>query len=299
MIKSSEYHTDTYPLNIDHILATLRDRLPDTARDLVARSRDISDPREKAFMDNPDDTAEHTPRWHQHGILTHSEKFREIMETDIPALMKEWGLATRTETALSQKIDGTSKKDLLQIVSLLHDLGKFTSRTFEEKNGALTAQFNDHEVHSGTIIRSSFKETLQELGLSEAQIEYIATCVEYHFELGKIRRVAVESETSNGYTMAFAQSDSFKAAAQDIIDATPKLSLEIGLMFIADSLSKTEITATKDTDERIESQRTGLEQQISAKGLNPHLINQALQQPVNMEVARQYLQVWAAQQATS
>jgi hypothetical protein len=127
------------------------------------------------------------------------------------------------------------------------------------------------------------------MGMHEQQIEYIARCTEHHFDLGKARQVAIDN---GGYTMTFARSETFKKVAQDMIKANPELALEVGLMFIADSLSKTRVMATADTDEGINAQRSALEQEIKQKGLDSRLINQALQQPVNVEIGRQYLQTW-------
>jgi hypothetical protein len=281
-------------MSIDHILTTLRGTLPITARALIVSGRDPDtlDPLEKTFSESPDNPAEHSPMWHQYGILTHSEEFRKFIAVDAPVLLEQWDISKEATTTLSQEIDGIPKADLLQAASLLHDLGKFTARTFErQEDGSLLARFTNHEANSGAIVRSAFKDILKEQGLTDAQIEYIAQCTEHHFELGKIRKAAAEN---GGYTMAFAKSDAFKSAAQKILNKNPHLALEIGLMFIADSLSKTEIAATTGTDEEIESQRSKLEQEIKDKGLDPRLINQALQQPVNIEMGRQFLQLWAA-----
>lgn len=287
-----EKHVEKEPTSIEYMLTTLRKTLPDIARGLITSTHDLSDPLEQSFADNPDGPVEHSPRWHQYGILTHSEKFREFIKVDTPILMEHWGILDKAETVLSEEIEGISKADLLQIAALVHDLGKFTARTFEYREDELLARFVNHEAHSGTIIRTTFKDTLQKLSLSEAQIEYIAECAEHHFDLGKARDVAKDT---TGYDMAFARSKQFKEVAQNIIDMCPDRALEIGLMFMADSLSKTEVASKGNTDEAIRQDRSRLAQEIKNKNLDPRLINQALQQPVNMEVGKQYLQVWASQ----
>jgi hypothetical protein len=279
--------------SIEHTIAALRDTLPKVAKDLIASTHDLSDPLNQSFMDSPDSPAEHSPRWHQYGILTHSEKFREFIEVEAPILMERWGILDRARSILSEEIDGISKANLLQIVSLVHDLGKFTARTFEYGEDGPLARFVDHEAHSGVIIRAEFKDGLQDLGLGEAQIEYIAECAEHHFDLGRARQTAIDN---GGYTLLFARSEAFTEVARDIIHACPDVALEIGLMFMADSLSKTEIASTASTDEDIELDRASLKQEIKDKNLDPRLINQALQQPVNIEIGKQYLKIWAAQQ---
>jgi hypothetical protein len=290
MINPAEYPPAHEALDVERILASLEERLPTVARELIATSPNIEDPRQQDFLQNPDDPAEHALMWHQYGILTHSKEFQKFIADDAPELMQRWSIEEQAIATLSETIDGMSKIELLQIMSLIHDLGKFTSRIFEERDGVELARFIDHEKQSGELVRGGFKEVLKELGLSEAQIEYIAQCAEHHFDLGKVRRVAA---ANGGYTLMFAKSEAFKVEARSIIDANPELALEIGLMFIADSLSKTKFTATADTDEGIEAQREMLEAKIAKAGVEPLLINQALQQPVNVEIGKQFLIQWA------
>lgn len=239
--------------------------------------------------DNPDDYREHSPPWHQHGIVTHSLEFAKAMETSIPNYVKEWGLETPVDTILSDRIDGVQKRQLLVIASLFHDIGKFTARTTDHTHDEASHHFTDHEEHSGALIRTDIAPYLNELGLTEAHVEYIAKCAELHFELGKVRRVAKQT----GYTMAFADSPQFEEAARTVIREHPGFAVEIGLQFIADNLSKSEVFAVAETDEEIEAQRPALVQELNARGLHPALINQALQMPVNFKVARNYLRLWA------
>jgi hypothetical protein len=300
---NDKQHNETEPVDIEHILETLRRTLLDAARGLVhqdplfSKLSEEEQERELCYMADPDSSAGHSPRWHQYGILTHSEEFRKFIETEAPKLTREWGIVDVADAAQSQEIDGVSKADLLQVVSLLHDMGKFTARKLELQEDSTTlARFDRHEEHSRDIIQGDLKEMLLNLDLSEAQIEYIATCAEYHFELGKARKAAIEEDGKNNYTIEFAKSDEFKSVAQDIIDAHPDFALEIGLMFMADSFSKTEVAAKADTDEEIAMQKEKLEQEIKDKSLSPRLINQALQQPVNVEIGKQYLLIWASAQ---
>ena len=292
---TSDTHDTEETLDNDQILVTLRNMLPDIARGLIASRQDMSDPQQQAFKTDPDNPAEHSPLWHQYGILTHSKEFQTIIKSDLSILSAQWNISNEVKAALSKEIQGVSKADLLQIASLLHDLGKFTTRTFErQEDGTLLAKFVGHETDSGAIVRTELEDVLQKLGMHEQQIEYIARCTEHHFDLGKARQVAIDN---GGYTMTFARSETFKKVAQDMIKANPELALEVGLMFIADSLSKTRVMAIADTDEGIDAQRSALEQEIKQKGLDSRLINQALQQPVNVEIGRQYLQTWVDMRA--
>lgn len=278
---------------ISEIMQRLRDALPGIATGLINGNLNMSDPANQSFAAQPDDPAEHAPMWHQYGILTHSEKFVSALQTTIPVHLERWGLAEIVNAALSVEIDGISKRNLLLIAGLLHDVGKFTARKmiYDQKTGITAYTFEGHEEHSGSIVRNELRPMLRELGLTDSQIEYAAICTELHFELGKTRRA---SKTEGGYTIAFTESPAFARAVQEIIDAHPDYALEIGLLFIADALSKTEVAATAETDEGITAQHPALEAELAAEGLNPSLINQSLQQPVNMKVGEGYLGRWAA-----
>ena len=204
-------------------------------------------------------------------------------------------MAQSVDTALSEEVDGVPKRQLLQAVSLLHDVGKFTARkiTRDPTTGAVSTSFEDHEVHSGEIVRGELSPVLTDWGLSPHQIDYIATCTELHFELGKVRRV---SKAVGGYTMAFIDTPEFRATAQEIIDTHPDYALEIGLQFIADSLSKTEVvprSGVGSTDQEIEQERPWVSAELERKHLDPRLVNQAMQQPINLKVTKAYLTQWA------
>jgi len=277
------------------IVQNLHNMLPGIATGLVERSQDMSDPANQAFAQEPDNPNSHSPKWHQLGVVSHSYEFGRAMRESIPAYLQEWGLAQSVDTALSEEVDGVPKRQLLQAVSLLHDVGKFTARkiTRDPTTGAVSTSFEDHEVHSGEIVRGELSPVLTDWGLSPHQIDYIATCTELHFELGKVRRV---SKAVGGYTMAFIDTPEFRATAQEIIDTHPDYALEIGLQFIADSLSKTEVvprSGVGSTDQEIEQERPWVSAELERKHLDPRLVNQAMQQPINLKVTKAYLTQWA------
>lgn len=276
---------------LDTGLQELSKSLPSFGSYLIRESHDTTVPIDAEFARNPDDPSHHAEKWHQHGIVTHSREFARAIQETIPEHLKAWGVSETADKVLSETIDGTERRQLLAIASLLHDVGKFTARKFEE--GSQDAwHFDGHAEQSGKIVRSELKDYLGEnLNLTDAQIEYIARCTELHFELGEVRKATKTS--GEGYTMKFVDTPDFKEAAQEIIEKYPDYALEIGLMFIADGLSKSELSATGETDDEIESQRVELADEISKRGLNPNLINQALQMPVNMKVAKAYLRQWA------
>ncbi len=288
--------------DIAETIERISQELPSIAQDNVSvePQNDIVDylgksysARAEYFRDNPDDYLQHAPEWHQHGIITHSREFARAIKTTIPEYIDKWELGDNANPILRQRIDGVEKHQLLEVVGLLHDIGKFSSRTeVTEENSVRSYSYTDHEVHSGAIIRGDGNTALnlKDLGFTTLQIEYIARCAELHFELAKVRSA---SKKSVGYTLDFVVTSAFQIAAQEIIDTNPDYALEIGLLFIADGLSKTEVMATGDTDEDIAAEYVTLERELIEKGLDPRLIAQAKQMPVNLEVAKAYLNQWA------
>lgn len=65
--------------------------------------------------------------------------------------------------------------------------------------------------------------------------------------------------------------------------------MEIGLLFLNDSLAKTEIFPKASTDAEIENQTERLKKIIKKLGLNTKIVNVAKQVPVNMAVAKAYI----------
>jgi len=285
-----KYPSVDFTVTSDVILETLshlNDVLPQTASDLIRQHQVMSDPANRSFAQHPDNPAEHAPNWHQYGILTHSARFGEALQDQVPLNVAEWGLAEPLRTTLAEPIDGIPKAQLLPVVALVHDLGKFTARTVGRDAEGIHTDFTDHEAHSGEIIQAR-RDLLP--NLTHAQVGYIATCAALHFELGKVRRAA---RAGDGYTIAFAGSSTFSALAREIMKEHPTYIPEIGLQFIADNLGKSEIVAVGQTDEAVATERTHLEAELQGRSLSPILINQALQVPTNLAVARQYLTIWA------
>lgn len=235
--------------NHDEIIQSITTKLPGLASDLVRKYQDMSLPANQTFAEHPDDPLQHETHWHEFGIITHSKRFLEALETIVPRYLTEWGLKDPADRILNEKIDGYTKWQLLQVTALLHDIGKFTART--------ARGFRDHEIHSGKLLRDDLYDFLLQQGLTPRQIEYIATCAETHFELGKVRR-----KVRGHYTLQFTASEEFKRLARTIISEHPSVALEIGLIFVADSEGKT--TAPN------------------------------AQLPVNVAAARAYLEIWAA-----
>ena len=208
---------------------TIDDRLEEIARSVIQQHLDTSDPENQDFLETPDDPVQHQTRWHQWGILTHTRKFLQLFESDVPRYLKEWGLEGCVDQVLSRRIDGSLRRDLLKIAILLHDIGKFAVRF----RGRYRFHFTGHETSSGHIIRHELQ--LEEYGLTPAQIAYIARTAEDHFVLALARR---EARERSGYDRAFVQSAEFVQVCRDIQARHPDDYVEVGVLFLGDSLAK-------------------------------------------------------------
>ena len=155
-------------------------------------------------------------------------------------------------------------------------------------DGSMGYSFWGHEDDSGSIVRGDLltdspwnvRRLLLLQGLTNAQILYIAECATYHFELGKVRRAA---QFADGYTLTFAATEHFREIAIDIISEHPELNFEIGLLFLADNLSK--IEPPRDV--------------ISSFGVDSRRAVAAAQQAIHLKVAEQYLRLCVAMRAAS
>lgn len=279
------------------IIASLWEKFPVIAKDLIQKSQDLSNERNKNFFENPDDFLEHEPNWHQWGIITHTKMFEKFYRKEIPRYLEQWGVSDKAKQKMSEQIDGINKDQLLNIAIPFHDLGKFTERKLKrEEDGSLSTSFKKHEAASGRIIRTpEFAGMLkQEYGLTDAQIEYIARCAELHYELSILRDEAKKSDF--GYTLAFAKSNVFRDQAKQLMSQHPDFQLEVGTLFLADSLAKTDVRIEGDNDEQIDSQDALVKETLTQRGLNSKLIKTVKQLPVNRAVAETYLKIWAEQE---
>jgi hypothetical protein len=264
------------------IITNLTHEFPHLALTLIQQNQQLSLERREKFAAHPDDPAEHAHSWHEFGIITHSKRFQQYLEKNVPHYLKEWGIAEPVQAVLREEIDGQPKGQLLHIAALLHDIGKFRARTLKG--------FKDHEEYSGKIIRTTVKPLLEAQGLTGNQIEYIASCAELHYELGKVRRAA---KKQGNYNIAFTKTPEFRVESKLIQRQHPQFALEIGLCFLADNLSKVDIAPTGTTDEELQAQKPELEAALRKKSLPLSLANVALEVPTNVSAAEEYLKLWA------
>ena len=269
------------------IVTELEERLPEIARGIIQNNDRLPDEYRQRFYHNPDSVDEHEPNWHQWGIITHSRKFREMYDGEVSGYLKSWELEQRVGEYLQREIDGVPKSELIRVSMPLHDLGKFR-KGLKEKDGKTKFDFDNHEKISQEIILSQeFREMLRDYGLSNPQIEYVAKCAGNHYELGFVRDRAKKSDL--GYTIRFVESPNFSEAVKEQLSRFDGFEVEVGLLFLADSLAKTDVIIPAESDAQIEQYSPRAEQEIKQRGLNPKLINAVKQRPVNIAVVKEYL----------
>lgn len=208
---------------------TLDADLVEIARDVIRRHLDPDDPETAAFLRAPDGRDQHQTNWHQWGIITHSRVFLQHFTGDVERYLRSWGLWQSVDAFLQRPIDGVARWDLLRLTILLHDIGKFGART----RGKQRFHFTGHEKLSGTIIRHEIE--LTRFGLTARQIEYVALTAEDHFVLGLLRKRAREQGT---YDESFTERPEFGVLCREIKREHPQDFVEIGVLFLGDSLAK-------------------------------------------------------------
>lgn len=259
--------------------------LPDIAKNVIENRHENDN-----FRRNPDDPKEHVVNWHQFGIITHTLLFFKSFRNEAQEYFKNWNIDSKINQKLLEQIDGTPKAELLQISIIFHDLGKFV-RNFKEKDGKLEHNFYGHEAMSEKLIHTNqfiFRLLNETCELTQSQINYIGRCAGLHFELGKARDVARKAIL--GYSIAFANSEECQKSCMEIASQYPQFKEEIGVLFLCDSLAKTDVRIDAATDEEIENQTQQIERIIQERNLNAQLIGAIKQLPVSIMIARRYLE---------
>jgi len=242
------------------------------------------------FIINPDDPNEHVPIWHQFGIITHTKFVLKIHQTEASEYIDKWGIRLKINSKLQEEVDGKPKSELILIGIILHDIGKF-ARNFKENDGKMVFNFIGHEAMSEKLIKENkfiYNLLNQTLEYTEAQINYIARCAGLHFELGKAREAA--KKTKLKYTIAFSESKECLESCIEIATQFPEYKLEIGILFLCDSLGKIDVRIIAESDEDIENLTPQIKQVLAQRNLNPSLLSAIKQLPVNIAIAKRYLE---------
>lgn len=282
--------------DFESIKSSLWKILPDIAREIIDEYLDLSIEQNRTFLENPDSIYEHEINWHQWGIITHSQRFLEYHISRVPIFLKHWNINKKIKTLLCEKIDSLTKEQLFEISIIFHDLGKFSHRKImERKDGSTYFSFKEHQDGSGIIIRKNkFKIKLKKIyPFSEKQIEYIAKCAELHYELGVLRNAA--KKFKSGYSKEFLNSSLFNDECLKIIKKHPDFALEVGLLFLGDSLAKTEIHIPKYSDDSYfdkKGKEELIQEIITEKGLNKKIRNAVFQMVINIDASQRFLEMY-------
>jgi len=275
-------------MNIDQTIKEIEVNLETIAKDVVSKriaeeKNSLFKKLQEQFLMELDSPLQHQPRWHQWGIVTHTRKFMQFYDLKVQEDLQKWGIYDEVRDHLLVEIDGIAKSKLIHIGILLHDIGKFQKNYLQLPNGEIRYGFREHERYSYEIIHGELFSFLHKTHhLTPAQIEYIAMCARYHFELGIVRDVAKRSP--HGYTVEFAHSNRFREIVLDAISGFGEYGVEVGLLFLADSYAKSDIEYRDRTDQEII-------QELRSKGLSILLIDTIKQVEINVEVAKEYFSI--------
>ncbi len=86
---------------IQEIIDALWSRLLDIAKDLIGKTQDLSQERNRRFFEHPDDPQEHAPEWHQWGILTHTKMFEKFYKEELLGYLIQWNVHEYVDRHLS------------------------------------------------------------------------------------------------------------------------------------------------------------------------------------------------------
>lgn len=294
-----------------NILDALRQALPDLGRSIArahyyltiepnySESQHEQARRSIALLaSNPDAVTSHEPRWHEFGIVTHTEKVIDVALTKCHRLDDSSGdLAWAIDDLQTRSIDGMSLFELLVISLALHDLGKFQPIIRTSKEDNINRIFHTgHEARGGDLIAAArsvqpppelntLTTIFESFAITPRQLDYIEQCVRLHFEFGKVRKHASKTD----YSVAYTQTPEFRKACIDIatehkgLFRESDMSIEKGVLFLMDSAGKTNFTVQNEGNE------SAWANHVQEIGAHPKLLHAYKQYTVHIEVGLQYL----------
>jgi len=275
-------------MDIEKAIVNIDNGLETISRELITRNINCSKQDNLSFLENPDSVWGHSLHWHQWGIITHSRMSLKFYQ-ELPQFLDDTNLTRKINKDLRKKINNTDKGQLLPIAYLYHDLGKFVTRTKVQKaDGTFSFTFTNHEEASKDVIKSPLVlNNLKILGFTDTQIEYISNCAGLHYELGKLRDTLLKNEK---YTETDISSTELKTQLCELMIKNIDYSLEIGLMFLIDSLAKQEIHMKNVND--IDRSISEIKRYLRGKSLSLKLIDAIYEFPNNYALAIKYLEIW-------
>ncbi len=273
-------------MNIERAIEDLNQNLPALSRQIIRQNLDMSEELNQFFYKYPNSPDAHFPKWHQWGIITHTRVFHNRYHTEVPELLSAWSLRKPINRYLSTQIDNIPKKQLLELSIVLHDIGKFSSRQTTCEN-TLKFSFKDHEYYSAQLIQNMSPILSRQYGLTTKQVNYISDCAGLHYKLGNIR--ADLKKSNHGFNLSTVNSPVIDSYLDNIYVQYPDYAVEIGILYLGDSLAKNNFRMSVRTDLDIELQRPVFTEKIVNAKLPPDLIDSVKQMPVNTLLSRIYL----------
>ncbi len=252
--------------------------LPDIAREIVRAGSPLRDGQKTSFLENIDSPLEHEPMWHQWGILTHSERF--LREYDGIATQDSWYIGNLR----AEYVGNLQKSELLRYSAILHDLGKLYKGP---KNHSGNFDFVGHESKSKEIIHENpICTLLKENGLSLPQIKYIADSAASHGTLFNLRKEIKKDKEE--YAFDNVSGSSLYTHFSKMVNPSDPLLIEKGVLFMADSLAKTDFHLSANSTEEVDGQIPTVRTRLEERGLPEKLISAVLQQPTNIKLSEEY-----------
>lgn len=277
-------------LPIQKIISSIEKKLPIIGQKIISDHLDLTVMENQKFFENPDDFSQHEYHWHQWGIISHTKEFIREYNVTVPKLLQEWGIGEQVKTYLSDRIDGRSKHELLQLGILLHDLGKFGKRRIKgyDESGKPDFSFAGHAQLSAEIIETEeFSRMLKtEYGLTESQIKYISQCARIHFDVAGVRDKY--KKIPGSYNVENMTCPEMNEEYHRIVTKCHPFEVEAGLLFMGDTLSKVDSEPVETNDE-LEKEVEVYKQKYPQ--LDPNLSKAVLQKHINLCVARRFLEI--------
>jgi len=128
-----------------------------------------------------------------------------------------------------------------------------------------------------------------EFDLTDNQIEYVSQCCRLHYELAKTRDQAKELDI--GYSFEYLNSEYIFEHNLGIMNDNPGFQLEIGLLFLIDSLAKIEIHIEAENQTDIEKQNEEIKKIVRDNNWHPHKAILIKQLPITIKTAEIYMKM--------
>lgn len=233
----------------------------------------------KPFIENPNFAEPRLVKWHQFGLLEHTQRVRDAYLTKTDTFLEDFGITKIVDNHFYNKINGLTKYDLLDISIPLHDLGKIVVYSDSRTN-------REHELLSALLMEENIlKNFLNKTSLSREHLSYIKSCVELHDVLGK--KLRDELKHSGKLKPEFLFSDETKSLCNKIAKDNSEFKYEIGIYFLCDSLGKTNVLIPYENDSVVYEKK--IISELERKKLLPDLKFGVMQLPINLKLAELYL----------